>query len=113
MLTIGHPGYVFRDEQNQAFEALNDPSFSVESGSVAQGVRMEMRKVQGRVSRVITGVHLSRFDDMERRLLEVEAKMITRQSSGRSYRSNYAPSAYSGYSGHSGHTRFTDRSRPF
>ncbi|KAK7927528.1 RTA1 like protein [Apiospora marii] len=110
LLTIGHPGYVFRDEQNQAFESLDDPSFSVNSGSVAQGVRMEMRKVQGRVSRVMTGVHPSRFDDMERRLLEVEAKMITRQSSGRSYRSHYAPSAYSGYSCHS---RFTDRSRPF
>ncbi|KAK8128019.1 hypothetical protein PG984_009127 [Apiospora sp. TS-2023a] len=110
LLTIGHPGYVFRDEQNQAFQAMDDASFSVSSGTVAKGVRMEMCKVKARASHIMTGVRASRFDDMERRLLEMEAQLVTRQNSSKSYRSHYAPSAYSGYSGYS---RYTDRSRPF
>ncbi|KAK6819507.1 hypothetical protein PG987_015990 [Apiospora arundinis] len=107
LLTIGHPGYVFRDEQNRAFQIMDDASFSVSSGTVAKGVRMEMRKVRARASHVMTGIRASRFDDMERRLLEVEAQMVSRQNSHKSYKSGYAPSAYSAYS------RYTDRSRPF
>ncbi|KAK7956574.1 uncharacterized protein PG986_005796 [Apiospora aurea] len=110
LLTIGHPGYVFRDEQNRAFQSMDDAAFSVSSGTVAKGVRMEMRKVRARASRIMTGVRASRFDDMERRLLEMEAQMVSRQNSNKSYRSHYAPSAYSAYSAYS---RYTDRSRPF
>ncbi|KAK8119213.1 parasitic phase-specific protein psp-1 [Apiospora kogelbergensis] len=110
LLTIGHPGYVFRDEQNRAFQIIDDASFSVSSGTVAKGVRLEMRKVRARASHVMTGIRASRFDDMERRLLDMEARMVTRQNSSKSYhsyQSKYAPSAYSAYS------RYTDRSRPF
>ncbi|KAK8090538.1 hypothetical protein PG994_000043 [Apiospora phragmitis] len=113
LLTIGHPGYVFRDEQNRAFQFMDDASFSVSTGSVAKGVRMEMRKVQVRASRVMNGIRASRFDDMERRLLEVEANIVSRQNSSKSYRSHYAPSAYSGHSRYTDQSRYTDRSRPF